>query len=104
MKRAAQPTAISLMAAGLTIVLLLPVSDCFAAQSGGELPWDQTLLALQDMLVNTAAPAAIGFAFAGAVVLYATGGHDKQVGRLVGSGIGGCIALVVVHLLNYVFP
>jgi hypothetical protein len=66
------------------------------------LPWDQTLIALQNMLVGTVAPAAIGFAFTGAVVLYALGGHHEQAGRLFGSGLGGCIALAIVHLLNYV--
>jgi hypothetical protein len=35
---------------------------------------------------------------------HALGGHDEQARRLLGSGIGGCIALVVVHLLNYVLP
>jgi hypothetical protein len=73
---------------------------CQAATAA--LPWDQTLLVLQDILISTVAPAAIALAFTGAVVLYALGGHDKDAGRLVGSGIGGCIAIVVVHLLNYV--
>jgi type IV secretory pathway VirB2 component (pilin) len=81
---------------------LLRPSPCLAAQTAAELPWDQTLLALQNTLVGTVAPAVIGFAFAGAVVLYALGGHDEQAGRLFGSGIGGCIALAIVHLLNYV--
>jgi hypothetical protein len=38
------------------------------------------------------------------VILYALGGHDEQAGRLFGCGLGGCIALAVVHLLNYVLP
>jgi hypothetical protein len=50
------------------------------------------------------APAIIVLAFAFAGILYALGGHDEQARRLAGSGIGGCVALVVVHLLNYVFP
>jgi uncharacterized membrane protein YeaQ/YmgE (transglycosylase-associated protein family) len=56
------------------------------------------------MLIDTVAPAAIALAFIGAVILYALGRHDEQAGRLVGSGIGGCVALVIVHLLNYVLP
>jgi hypothetical protein len=86
---------------------LLRPSPCVAAQMAAELPWDQTLLVLQDMLINIAAPAAIALAFSGAVILYALGGHDKQAGqagRLAGSAIGGCIALAVVYLLNYVLP
>lgn len=90
---------ISCLAASL---LTLRPATCHAAVA--RMPWDPMLLALQDMLVNTVAPAAIGFAFAGSVVLYALGGYDKQAGRLFGSGLGGCIALAVVHLLNYVLP
>jgi hypothetical protein len=56
------------------------------------------------MLIDTVAPAAIALAFSGAVILYALAGPNKQVGRLVGTGIGGCIALVIIHLLNYVLP
>jgi hypothetical protein len=79
--------------------LSLP-APCQAATAA--LPWDQTLIALQDALIGVVAPAAIGLAFGGAVILYTLGGHDKDAGRLVRSGIGGCIALVVVHVLNYV--
>lgn len=97
-----KPTYKLLIPCSAAALLVLRPAPCWAAAT--ELPWDQTLLALQNMLVGTVAPAAIGFAFAGSVVLYALGGHDKQAGRLAGSGIGGCIALVVVHLLNYVLP
>jgi hypothetical protein len=81
--------------------LSLP-APCQAATAA--LPWDQTLIALQDALIGVVAPAAIGLAFGGAVILYALGGHDKDAGRLVGSGIGGCIALAIIYLLNYVLP
>jgi len=103
MKRASQPTASRLVTAGVTTALLLPGSSCFAAPTAGESPWDQTLIAFQNMLISQVAPAAIALAFSGAVILYALG-NNKQAGRLAGSGIGGCIALVVVHLLNYVLP
>jgi len=62
------------------------------------------LTVMQDMLIGTVAPAAIGLAFSGAGILYALGGYDKEAGRLFGSGVGGCVALVIVHLLNYVLP
>ncbi len=75
---------------------------CQAATAA--LPWDRTLTAMQDMLIGTVAPAAIGLAFSGAGILYALGGYDKEAGRLFGSGVGGCVALVIVHLLNYVLP
>jgi len=59
---------------------------------------------LQNFLIASMAPVIIVLAFASAGILYALGGHDEQARRLLGSGIGGCIALVVVHLLNYVLP
>ena len=103
MKRAFQSTASSLVTAGVTTALLLPGSSCFAAPTAA-LPWDYTLIALQDLLISTVAPAAIGLALSAAMVLYALGGRDEQAGRLVGSALGGCVALLVVYLLNYVFP
>jgi hypothetical protein len=83
------------------IAVSLP-AQCQAATA--LLPWDRTLIDMQDMLIDTVAPAAIALAFIGAVILYALGRHDEQAGRVVGSGIGGCVALVIVHLLNYVLP
>ncbi len=68
------------------------------------LPWDRTLTATQDMLIGTVTPAAIGLAFSGAGILYTLGGYDIEAGRLFGSGVGGCVAPVIVHLLNYVLP
>ncbi len=70
--------------------------------STAALPWDYTLIALQDMLTSYIAPAAIGIALSGSIVLYALGGRDEQAGRLFGSALGGCIALAVVYFLNYV--
>jgi hypothetical protein len=69
-----------------------------------KLPWDYTLIVLQDMLITYIAPAAIGLTFSGAIVLYVLGGRDQHAGRLFGSALGGCIALAVVKLLNYVLP
>src|SRR5713226_10677780 len=79
----------------------LPTS-CWASTAA--LRWDYALIALQDMLISYVAPAAIGLALSGAIVLYALGGRDEQAGRLFGSALGGCIALTVVKLLNYVVP
>jgi hypothetical protein len=81
--------------------LSLPAT-CQAATAA--LPWDYTLIALQDMLLSYVAQAAIGLALSGSIVLYVLGGRDEQAGRLFGSALGGCIALVVVYLLNYVLP
>ncbi len=77
-------------------------APCWAATAA--LPWDYTLIALQDMLITYIAPAAIGLALSAAIVLYALGGRDEQAGRLFGSALGGGIALAVVKLLNCVLP
>lgn len=89
------------IAIGVAMIALFP-TPCRAATAA--LPWDQTVLALQDFLIGSVAPAAIVLAFVSAGILYTLGGHDKQAKRLVGSGIGGCVALTLVHLLNYVQP
>ena len=77
-------------------------SPCWATT--GSLPWDQTLTAVQDMLVGPIAHALIVLAFVGAGFLYAVGGYDRQAARLAASGIGGCVALGAIRLLNFVFP
>src|SRR5690349_12421764 len=77
-------------------------APCQAAT--GEMPWDRTLIAMQDTLVGMVAPAAIALAFSAAVVLFALGVGDKLAGRLIGCALGGCSALLIVHLLNYVLP
>jgi hypothetical protein len=56
------------------------------------------------MLVGPVAHTAIAIAFIGAGFLYAVGGYDKQAGSLAASGIGGCLALSAIRLLNFVFP
>jgi len=86
---------------GTVTALSFPV-PCWAA--AGALPWDYTRIALQDMLTSYIAPAAIGLALSGSIVLYALGGRDEQAGRLFGSALGGCTALAVVYLRNYVLP
>ncbi len=83
-------------------VLALSPASCWASTAA--LPWDQTLIVLQDALITYIAPTAIGLALSGAILLYVLGGRDQQAGRLFGSAFGGCLALVVVKLLNYVLP
>ncbi len=86
---------------GAATALSLPV-PCHASTAA--LPWDTTLIALQDIQITYVGPAAIGLALSGAIVLYALGGRNQQAGRLFGSALGGCIALAIVYLLNYVLP
>ena len=104
MKKAFYRQAFTLLIVSMTTTLLLQGSPCLAATGAGALPWDQTLTALQDILIGPVAHAAIALAFVAAGILYALGGHDVQARRLASSGIGGCVALNVVHLLNYVLP
>ncbi len=104
MKRSIPRRAIRLVTAGVTTAVFPPCIPCWAAPAVGGLPWDRTLSVLQNFVLDSMAPAIIVLAFAFAGILYALGGHDEQARRLAGSGIGGCVALVIVHLLNYVFP
>jgi len=104
MKRSFRRTAIRLVTAGVTSAVLLSAGPCWAAPAAGGMPWDRTLIVLQNFMIDSMAPAITVLAFALAGILYALGGHDEQAGRLAGSGIGSCIALAVVHLLNYVLP
>ena len=87
---------------GASALALIRPSTCWAAT--GALPWDETLITLQDILIGPVAHAAIALAFIGAGFMYAVGGCDKQAGRLAASGIGGCLALGAIRLLNFVFP
>jgi hypothetical protein len=91
MQRAFQPTPSGLAIASVTIALLLLGSPCFAAQSAGDLPWDQTLIALQDMLISYVAPAAIALNFACSAILYALGSR-QFAGRLLAGGFASCAA------------
>jgi hypothetical protein len=104
MKRLFPRTAISLVIPAVATAYSLSAGPCWAAPAAGGLPWDRTLIVLQNFLIDSMAPAIIVLAFALASILYALGGRDEQARRLAGSGIGGCIALLVVHLLNYVLP
>lgn len=97
MKATAVKKFLSMVSAATLVSLPTP---CHAAAV--MLPWDYTLLAMQHILIHSIAPCAIGIAFAGSLLLYSLGGHDKEAGRLFSSGVGGLIALAVVHFLNYV--
>ena len=51
MKKAFHRPAFTLLIVSMTAALLLQGRPCFAATSAGALPWDQTLTALQDILL-----------------------------------------------------
>ena len=63
---------------------LLFTTPCWADPYAVALPWDGAMIAMQNMLIGTVAPAAIGLAFSAAVILYALGGHDELAGACSG--------------------
>ena len=71
-----------------------------AAQFTGALPWDQTLSAIQDILVGPVAHAAIALNFTFSAILYAIGSHERA-GRLLAGGLAACAALIAAHLLTF---
>ena len=74
-----------------------------AAQYAGALPWDQTLGAIQNILVGPVAHAVITLNFTLSAILYAIGSERRAV-RLLASGLAACAALIAVHLLTYLSP
>jgi hypothetical protein len=102
MRKTFRDPTLTLLIVGGVAAAFAQGSSCFAATSASPLPWDYTLNALQDILIIYIAPATIRLALSGSIVLYALGGRDEQAGRLFGSALGGCVALAVVYLVNYV--
>lgn len=87
---------VTIMIFSVTVVWAIP---CYEASEA--MPWDYTLSVLLGILGTYIAPAAIGVAMVGSVLLYTLGGHDELAGRLLGSAVGGCIAIAFVYVLNF---
>ncbi len=92
-----------LIAACAAALFALRAEPSRAAQYAGALPWDQTLGAIQDMLVGSVAHAVIMLNFALSVILYAIGSHERT-GRLLAGGLATYAALIAVRLLTYLEP
>jgi len=75
----------------------------WAAPFAGALPWDQTLGAIQDLLVGPVAHVVITLNLAFPAILYAVGSHQRA-GRLLAGGIAAWAALIAAHLLTYLAP
>ena len=90
-----------IVAIGGTSVFAFVPGSCWAA--GGPLPWDQTLSALQDILVGPVVHAAIVLNFACSAILYALGSR-QFAGRLLAGGFASCAALIAIRFLTYLFP
>jgi type IV secretory pathway VirB2 component (pilin) len=91
---------IAACAAGL---FALRAEPSWGAQCAGALPWDQTLGAIQDILVGPVAHAAIALNFTLSAILYAIG-SERRAGRLLAGGLAACAALIAVNLLTYLSP
>jgi|SRR5208282_2382225 len=92
-----------LIAACAAALFTLRPSPSWAAQYAVALPWDQTLGAIQDILVGPVAHALIALNFVFAAILYTVGSHQRA-GRLLAGGLATCAALIAVHLLTYLSP
>ena len=103
MKRAPKSNVRWLIAVCAAALFALRAEPTCAAQYAGALPWDQTLGALQDILVGPAAHAVITLNFVFAAILYAVGSH-RQAGRLLAGGLAVCAALIAVRLLTFLSP
>ncbi|MGA7869813.1 MAG: hypothetical protein WCA22_02840 [Candidatus Binatus sp.] len=92
-----------LIAACTAALFALRAGPSPAAQYAGALPWDQTLGALQDILVGPVAHTVIALNFVFSAILYAVGSHQRA-GHLLAGGLAACAALIAVHLLIFLSP
>jgi len=92
-----------LMAACAAGLFALRAEPSWAAQYADALPWDQTLGAIQDILVGPVAHAAIALNFALSAILYAIGSHQRA-GRLLAGGLVAFAALMAVQFMTFLFP
>ncbi len=102
-KQAPKPNVRWLIAACAGALFALRAGPSSAAPYAGALPWDQTLSALQDILVGPVAHAVITLNFAFSAILYAIGSH-RQAGRLLAGGLAAYAALIAVRLLTFLSP
>ena len=102
-KQASKSNVRWLIAACAGALFALRAQPSSAAQYAGALPWDQTLGALQDILVGPVAHTVIALNFTLSAILYAVG-SERQAGRLLAGGLAACAALIVVHLLTFLSP
>lgn len=99
----APKSSVSWVIAACSAAFALRAEPSCAAQYTGALPWDQTLGALQDILVGPVAHAVITLNFAFSAILYTVGSHQRA-GRLLAGGLAACAALIAVHLLTFLSP
>jgi type IV secretory pathway VirB2 component (pilin) len=103
MKQAPKSNVRWLIAACTAPFFALRAEPSQAAQYAGALPWDQTLGAIQDILVGPVAHTVVALNFTLSAILYAVGSH-RQAGRLLAGGLAACAALIAVNLLTFLSP
>ena len=102
-KQAPKSNVLWLIAACTGALFALRAEPSLAAQYASALPWDQTFVAIQDVLVGPVAHAVIALNFTLSAILYAVGSHQRA-GRLLAGGLAACVALIAVHLLTFLAP
>ena len=100
MKQAPKSNVRWLIAACGAALFAVRAESSWAALYDGALPWDQTLGAIQDILVGPVAHAVITLNFACSAILYAIG-NERRAGRLLAGGLAASAALVAVNLLTF---
>jgi type IV secretory pathway VirB2 component (pilin) len=100
MKQAPKSNVRWLIAACGAALFAVRAESSWATQYDGALPWDQTLGAIQDILVGPVAHAVITLNFTFSAILYAIG-SERRAGRLLAGGLAACAALIAVDLLTY---
>src|SRR5271166_2780994 len=84
-----------LIAACAAAIFALRAEPSWAVQYADALPWDQTLGAIQDILVGPVAHAVITLNFTLSAILYAIG-SERRAGRLLAGGLAAGAALIAV--------
>jgi hypothetical protein len=92
-----------LIAACAAALFTLRTEPLWAAQYAVALPWDQTLGAIQDILVGPLAHAVIALNFTLSAILYVLGNHQRA-SRFLAGGLAAYAALIAVHLLTFLSP
>ncbi len=92
-----------LIVACAAALFALLAEPSWASQYAGAMPWDQTLGAIQDILVGPVAHAVIMLNFALSAILYAIGSYPRA-GRLLAGGLVAFAALIAVQFMTFLFP
>ena len=92
-----------LIAACAAALSTLRAEPSWAARYAGPLPWDQTLVAIRDILVGPVAHAVVALNFTLSAILYAVGSY-RRAGRLLAGGLAAGATLIAVHLLTFLSP